>query len=123
MQYALYIGLPKADILPPEELHVSVVYCKGKFPIIPYPTMDANGVAMHIYDVVKIGNAIALIGECAWLRNRVRLASALGLTSSFPGYIPHVSLIYNPDPDFKVAFLPKPKFDVYLGQEYVEPLK
>ena len=118
--YARYIGIPKDQIIPKDELHVSIIYCKGKFPIVPYPVMDAEEAKFRIYNLVYIGNAIALIGESQWLRSRVKLARSLGLTSSFPGYIPHISLTYKPDVD--ITKIQKPDFMLHLGQEYVEPL-
>lgn len=121
LNYASQLGLP--NIIPLDELHVTIMYSK-KLPTTPYPTINQDFAAIaKAYDLVYIGNAIALMLISPFLRIRNTLAIACGMRSDFIGYTPHMSLFYDVPKNLILAEFPKPNFEIILETEYTEPLK
>jgi hypothetical protein len=126
--YASMLNLPKeCKILPPKELHFSIMYCKTNAATDltwkNYPK-DSTVTTATAYKLVYIGKALAIIAESHWLRKRFNFARVCGLRSDFPGFIPHCSICYDPPTNLPIAFYPQPwRMPIELTGEYTEELK
>lgn len=125
--YASLLNLPaECKILPPKEMHCSIMYCKTTNSDLTWQNynIDTTPITAMAYKLVYIGKALAIIMESNWLRQRFAFARACGLRSDFPGFIPHTSLCYNPPMNLPIGFWPQPwKMPIELTGEYTEELK
>jgi hypothetical protein len=121
-RYAESLGIP--NLLPMNKYHVSVMYSKIS-PSVEYPVIDTEfAIPAYAYDLRYIGNAIAIILNSPWLRWRFSLAKACGIKSDYPGFIPHMSLCYDPPLNLPIGWYPKPRnIPIILTNEYVEAAK
>jgi hypothetical protein len=121
--YTESLNLP-CKLMSINEYHISIAYSK-KPARLDYP-LDKEGplgLQARAFDVRYIGNAVAILFVSEYLRWRALIAQACGIKSDFPGYIPHMSLCYDPPKGLPIAWYPKPKFPVILREEYIEPVK
>lgn len=121
--YGKILNLPGCKLHPADKFHVSIMYCKSPIAIDSYPIDTTPHVAVA-YDIRYIGNALAIILESHWLRQRFKFAKLCGLYSQYAGFIPHLSLCYDPPGNLPVSWLPKPaRLPIQMLGEYTEPLK
>jgi len=121
--YVKSLNLPaNCRPVPDHELHVTLIYSPLPLPV-DFPLDKQARAPARAFALRYIGDALAIILESKWLRWRYRLAKLCGYRTPYAGYIPHLSICYDPPKNLPIAFWPKPDFRLQLGGEYSEPLK
>ncbi len=105
------------------DFHFTIMYSTTPA-LVDYPAGDCQGAPIHINQVRNIGTCVALIGTSSrYLRRQYDVAKFCGLRSQWRQYIPHLSILKDPDPNLLIGRWPQPNFTLYLKSEYAEPLK
>jgi len=114
-------ALPKDCLVPPDEYHITLIVSK----IVPesYPLSDEADSYVRGYQLRYIGKALAIICESPFLRWKFQIAKLLGMKSDFGGYIPHISIAYDPPKSLILPKFEQPDFNLKLNGEYTEPMK
>jgi hypothetical protein len=111
-------------IVPPEQMHVTVVYSRKNVDLTPSKdNVSINGGARSIEPLGDKG-AVVLKLESPALQKRWQEAADAGASWDYEsGYHPHVTLTYDADMgSFDPKKLAPPDFDIELGPEKHEPI-
>ncbi|RYD62886.1 MAG: hypothetical protein EOP83_13475 [Verrucomicrobiaceae bacterium] len=110
----------------PTDFHTTIVYSKKR--IHWNPMNDLHWLVKPTGWAVwasrsKEKHALVLLIDSTHLHVRWKVAMQRGATYDFDEYRPHISFSYDVGPDFDVAALPLPGFDIIVSCERAHELK
>lgn len=106
--------------------HITVIYSRTPVPdaekLSREQTAIAQAVGYEIFDTKDGGKCLVLRVESAEARALNNTLSAMGATSDYDSYKPHVTLAYNIKQDIDPTTLPLPQFPLHFDELHVAPL-
>jgi 2'-5' RNA ligase len=106
--------------------HITLIYSRTPVPdaekLSQGVTVKADAVGYEIFVTKDGGKCLVLRVESAEARALNNTLTAMGATSDYDSYKPHVTLAYNITQDIDPETLPVPKFQLTFDHLHVAPL-
>jgi 2'-5' RNA ligase len=106
--------------------HITVIYSRTPVPdaekLSRAHNVQANSVGYEMFDTKDGGKCLVLRVESAEARALNNTLGAMGATSDYDSYKPHVTLAYNIKQDIDPHTLPVPQFPLHFDELHVAPL-
>jgi len=106
--------------------HITVIYSRTPVPdaekLSREYSVKADPVGYEMFETKDGGKCLVLRVESAEARALNNTLGAMGATSDYDSYKPHVTLAYNITQDIDPATLPVPKFQLVFDHLHVAPL-
>jgi 2'-5' RNA ligase len=106
--------------------HITVIYSRTPVPdaekLSREYSVKADAVGYEMFETKDGGKCLVLRVESAEARALNNTLGAMGATSDYDSYKPHVTLAYNITQDIDPATLPLPKFQLVFDHLHVAPL-
>jgi hypothetical protein len=83
------------DAISPSDLHMTLMYDTDN-PLVKSYSEPDNIITATMREVVILGDALVILLDSEDAHNRFNQLCDLGFNPSYPEYIPHISLKYNP---------------------------
>ena len=106
--------------------HITVIYSRTPVPDVEKLSREysvkADPVGYEMFETKDGGKCLVLRVESAEARALNNTLGAMGATSDYDSYKPHVTLAYNITQDIDPTTLPVPKFQLVFDHLHVAPL-
>jgi 2'-5' RNA ligase len=106
--------------------HITVIYSRTPVPdaekLSRHYSVKADAVGYEMFDTKDGGKCLVMRVESAEARALNNTLTAMGATSDYDSYKPHVTLAYNITQDIDPTTLPLPKFQMVFDHLHVAPL-
>lgn len=106
--------------------HTTVIYSRTPVPAAEqfkgFHINTGRIVGYEMFPTKNDGKCLVARVECQAAVNLNNTLSALGATSDYPEYKPHLTLAYDTEQDIEIEALPIPQFTIEFNEVTVEPL-
>lgn len=126
LDHFVEMNLGLTERLNPDTYHITIIYSRTPVPqaeqFIGETTATANAVGYEIFPTKTGDKCLVLRVQSSQAEVFNKHLGAMGATSDYPDYKPHVTIAYNIQQEIDAKDLPVPQFPLYFDKVEVSPL-
>lgn len=126
LDHFVHANLGLEERVSKDSYHITVIYSRTPVPdaekLSREYSVKADAVGYEMFDTKTGGKCLVLRVESAEARALNNTLGAMGATSDYDSYKPHVTIAYNITQEVDPETLPLPKFQLVFDSLHVAPL-